>query len=80
MIPMGFVSFVGGGVVLETVVSAPASLSLLFPQLVNKLVRAIINIILFMIGLFSMGGVKDSDGYCWVAGDAASKCFPNGCS
>jgi hypothetical protein len=36
MMPTGFVSFVGGGVVLETVVSALALLSLLFPQFANK--------------------------------------------
>lgn len=58
MMPIGFVSLVGGGVVLETVVSAPASLSLLFPQLVKKLAMAIINIILFMIGLFSISECK----------------------
>jgi hypothetical protein len=46
--PTGFVSFVGGGVVLETVVSAPASLLLLFPQLVNKVAMAIMDNIFFM--------------------------------
>ena len=84
VMPTGFVSFVGGGVVLETVVSAPASLSLLFPQLANKVAIAITNIILFMTDfLRSYCGIKSPailDGYCWVTGDVASNCFPNGCS
>ncbi len=50
--PTGLVSCLGGGVVLETVVSAPVPLSEGFPQFVNNVATAIINIISFHDRLF----------------------------